>query len=75
MEAIMVPEEGRPRYAPGSELLVGVDGNAFAIMAAVRRWLRDAEASREFIDAYTKEAMAGDYDHLLQASMAYLEAE
>ncbi len=73
--AIEVPAEGRPVNAPGSELLPGIDGNAFSVIAATKRWLKDAEASREFIDAYQKEAMSGDYDHLLAASMAYLDAE
>lgn len=73
--AIEVPAEGRPRFAPGAELLPGIDGNAFSVMAATKRWLRDAEASPEFIAAYLAEAMSGDYDHLLAASMAYLDAE
>ncbi len=51
--------------------LVGVDGNAFAVMGAVRRALRQAGNSSEVIDAYTDEAKSGDYDHLLAVSMEY----
>jgi hypothetical protein len=49
--------------------LVGQDGNAFAIMGAVRQALRRARVSREDIDAYLQEAKAGDYDHLLRVTM------
>jgi hypothetical protein len=51
--------------------LVGVDGNAFAVMGAVSKALRRAGNSKEVCDAYTKSAMGGDYDHLLQVSMLY----
>lgn len=52
--------------------LVGVNGNAFAIMAHVNDCLKRSGNSREVQDAYRAEAMSGDYDHLLQASMRYL---
>jgi hypothetical protein len=51
--------------------LVGVDGNAFAVMGAVRRALRKAGNSKEVIAAYTEEAQTDDYDHLIQVSMLY----
>jgi len=44
-------------------------------MGTVDRLLRQAGASKEFRDAYRAEAMSSDYDHLLAASVAYLEAE
>ena len=74
-QAITVPVEGRPLSAPGSTLLIGIDSNAFSILGVTRRLLKDAEASREFIDAYTTLATAGDYDHLIAVSMAFLDAE
>ena len=51
--------------------LVGVDGNAFAVMGFTKRALEDAGNSREVVDAYMQDAQAGDYDQLLQVSMAY----
>lgn len=51
--------------------LVGVDGNAFAIIGYTQRMLRQSGNSKEVIDAYIEEAQSDDYDHLLQTSMAY----
>lgn len=51
--------------------LVGIDGNAFAVMGAVSRALRRAGNPPAVVDAYRKEATAGDYDNLLAVSMAY----
>lgn len=51
--------------------LVGIDGNAGAIMAHVNRILKGSGNSREVQDAYRIEAMSGDYDNLIIASLAY----
>ena len=51
--------------------LVRVDRNASAIMAAVRKALREAGNDGSVIDTYLNEAQSGDYDHLLEASMFY----
>jgi hypothetical protein len=53
--------------------LVGEDGNAFAIMGRVRRALREAGADKEYVDKYLSEATAGDYNHLLQVTMEYVD--
>jgi hypothetical protein len=45
--------------------LVGHDGNAFAVIGTVRKALRRAGASQAVLDAFTEEATAGDYDHVL----------
>lgn len=55
--------------------LLGEDGNAFAIMGKVRKALKRAGYSKEFIDQYVQEATSGDYDHLLQVTMRYVEVE
>ncbi len=55
--------------------LVGEDGNAFSIMGRVKQSLRRAGADKEYIDKYLKEATVGDYDHLLVASMNYVDVE
>jgi hypothetical protein len=52
--------------------LTGQDGNAFAIMGAVQKALRNAEVSKEEIDEYLKESMSGDYNHLLRTAMAWV---
>ena len=70
-----VPDEGRQTLQLDSADLVGVDGNAFAILGRVDRWLRDAGATKAFRDAYYAEATSGDYDHVIAASIAYLDAE
>lgn len=51
--------------------LVGVDGNAFAVMGAVTTALRRAGNSPAVIAAYREQAMSGDYDSLLATSMMY----
>jgi ribosomal protein S9 len=55
--------------------LTGEDGNAFAIMGAVTRALRQAGAPREEIAQYTTEAMSGDYNNLLRVSMEWVNVE
>lgn len=45
--------------------LVGVDGNAYALMAHWRRAARRAKWPKEEIDRVLGEAQSGDYDHLL----------
>lgn len=49
------------------------DGNAFAILGTVRRALRRAGVSQEEIKEFSDEATSGDYDHLLQTAMAWVE--
>ena len=53
--------------------LTGQDGNAFAILGRCRAAARDAGLSDEEIAAFMDEAMAGDYDHLLQTAMRWFE--
>lgn len=71
---IEVPSEGRPTSPTTSSDLVGVDGNAFAVMGTTSKLLTRAGATREFTNAYMKEAMSGDYDHLIATSVAYLDS-
>lgn len=52
--------------------LIGHDGNAFAIMGTVRRALKEAGATRAQLDEYVEEATSGDYDHLLQVTMGWV---
>jgi NAD(P)-dependent dehydrogenase (short-subunit alcohol dehydrogenase family) len=65
----------QPRY-PGVQVrLSGEDGNAFAILGRTTAALRAARVPSEEIDAYFAEATSGDYDHLLQTTMRWVDWE
>lgn len=53
--------------------LVGVDGNAYAIMGLFRRQARREGWSEQEIETVIEEAMSGDYNHLLSTIMIYCE--
>jgi hypothetical protein len=53
--------------------LSGNDGNAFAIMGAVKSALKKAGASKEELSEYVSDSMSGDYDHLLQTAMRWVK--
>lgn len=61
-----------PKYDIEVEL-VGNDGNAFAIMGAVRKALREAGATEEELSQYYAESTSGDYDNLLRVAMEWVE--
>ena len=52
--------------------LVGMHGNGFAIMGKVIKALRKQGADKEYTDLYIKKAMDGNYDHLIQLTMEYV---
>ena len=52
--------------------LTGHNGNAFVVMGRVSRAMQRAGVDRKDIDQYKKESMSGDYDHLLQVAMSYV---
>ena len=53
--------------------LVGVDGNAFAVMGYVRRCMIYEKFTTKDIQDYLDEARSSDYTHLLAVSIAYVE--
>lgn len=53
--------------------LVGIDGNAFNVMGYVRRAMKECGFSKDEIEAYTKDATSGDYNHLLVVSMDIID--
>lgn len=53
--------------------LVGQDGNAFAIMGNVSRALRRGGVSEAEIKECMNEMTSGDYDHLLQTAMKWVD--
>lgn len=61
-----------PRYPDVEVELVGQDGNAFAILGAVTRALRQA-GHAEVVDEFMDEATAGDYHLLVATVMRWVE--
>jgi hypothetical protein len=60
----------KPKFPHVVVNLTENDGNAFFIMGRVTQALRRAGVPKEDIDSYTDQATSGDYDHLLQVTMA-----
>lgn len=63
------------RYPNVTVQLTGNDGNAYAIIGAVIRGLKEADVSVEERDAFREEATSGDYDHLLQTAMKWVAVQ
>ena len=63
--------EAEIRYPEIVVQLSGIDGNAFAILAAVERALRRAGHGQETA-AFSAEATSSDYQHLLQTCMRWV---
>ena len=64
-----------PKYPEVKVQLTGEDGNAFAILGKVILAMRRAGIKKGEIQAYREEATSGDYDHLLQVTMHWVEVE
>jgi hypothetical protein len=62
-----------PKHPEITVKLVGGDGNALAIIGSVIRAMRAARLSDDEIKQFQSEAMAGDYDHLLQTCMKWVD--
>lgn len=54
--------------------LIGEDGNAFIILGKVKKAILKSDHP-ELADEFVKEAMSGDYDHLLVTAMQYVNIE
>lgn len=68
-------ELDKTKYPEISVPLVGMDGNAFMIMARVSSALRKAGVSQEEIDEYRRESKSGNYDHLIQTALHWVNCE
>lgn len=66
--------DATPKYDITVQLL-GTDGNAMMMIGAVRKALRRAGVPAEELNAFSAEARAGDYDHVLQTCMAWVEVQ
>lgn len=53
--------------------LVGRDGNAFAILGAVSKALKDGGVPEEEVQEFMTEATSGDYNHLLQTAIKWVD--
>lgn len=62
------------RYPNVHVKLVGQDGNAFMILGAVSNAMRKNKIPKSEIDAFHKEAMNGDYDHMLRTVCRWVSA-
>lgn len=62
-----------PKYPEIEVELTGGDGNALAIIGAVRKALSRAGVGTVEIAAFTKEAKSGDYEHVLDTAEAWVE--
>ncbi len=63
--------ETKPKFDIEVEL-TQVEGNAFSIIGAARRALRRGGATPEQIEEFQKDAMSGNYDHVLQTCMRWV---
>jgi hypothetical protein len=53
--------------------LVGTDGNAFAVLGAVLRAMRNAGLAESVRSEFSAEATSGDYNHLLGTCMRWVD--
>ena len=53
--------------------LVGVDGNAFAVMGYVLKAMKECKMSKEEQSDYQTKAMSGDYNNLLAVSVEMID--
>ena len=63
------------KYPEINVQLTGKDGNAWAVMGAVTRALTQAGISKEERNEFFKEAISGDYDHVLMTAMRWVNVE
>ncbi len=55
--------------------LVGEDGNCFNLLGLAKKAAREADWPGEKWLTFFKEAISGDYDHLLQTCIRYFDVE
>lgn len=62
-----------PKHPEIIVTLTGQDGNAFAVLGRCREAARDAGISEDEIAVFMAEAVAKDYNHLLQTAIRWFE--
>lgn len=63
----------QPKYPDIHVRLTGQDGNAFFILGKVKSALKSAGVPKEEQDEFMKEASSGDYNHLLQTVVKWVD--
>lgn len=63
------------KYPQVSVKLIDEDGNALSIVGRVSKAMRRDGLSEEQVSEYTKEALSGDYNHVLSTTMNYVNEE
>ena len=63
------------KYPEVTVKLVGGNGNAFVVLGSVIRAMRAAKLPDDEIKQFQAEATSGDYSHVLQTCMAWVEVE
>lgn len=63
------------RYPSITVMLTGTDGNAFTILCAATKAMREAELPKEEIREFVDEAVSGDYEHLIRTVMTWFDVE
>lgn len=56
-----------------SDILLGIDGNAYNVMGVTAREMKRMGYTEKQIRQYHEEATSSDYDNLLRVSMRYLD--
>ena len=64
-----------PIYQTITVQLTGMDGNAFFIIGRVRSALRRAKVPDDKVTEFVNEASSGDYDHVLQTAMKWVNVQ
>jgi len=64
--------EPEVKFPDVSVQLTGQDGNAMAVMSTVTQALRRAGHADQ-VSEFMAEAMSGDYDHVIQTCMAWVD--
>jgi len=73
-KTVLSPDtNGKIRYPSVNVDLSNCDGNAFSILGRVSKEMRRAGVSDNEVSVFTKEAMSGDYDNLLQTCMRWVD--
>ena len=61
-----------PQYPNVKVQLSGQDGNAFVIIGRISGALRRADVPQDRVKEFQTEAMSGDYNHVLQTAMRWV---
>lgn len=64
-----------PLYPDVTVPLSELDANAFVLMGATMKALRRAKVAPSEIERFAVEARSGDYNHVVQTIMAWVETE